>query len=307
AAGVRDLELRRGDLACTLYEAGKDMAEYRFGDSIRAIAQDDAGVDVEFEHAPPERFDVVIGADGQHSRVRSLAFGPEARFARSLGYYVGGAAVDPSHGTADRPVMYNTPGRAAGVYRFGADAAAIFLFRRVEPIHYDHRDTEEHKRIVAAEFAHEDGWVVPRLLAEVLATDDFYFDSLSQIRMPGWSRGRVALAGDAGYGPALLSGSGTTLAMVGAYLLAGELANGDHVGAFARYEAAHRALVERSQRSAGTGGGFLVPRTPGAIRRRDMLARMARTHLVGARLSRYLPRRRIRLAEYPAVTFTPSA
>jgi 2-polyprenyl-6-methoxyphenol hydroxylase-like FAD-dependent oxidoreductase len=300
AAGVRDLELLRGDLVRTLYDTTKADVEYRFGDSVRSLVQDDDGVSVEFEHGAGERFDIVVGADGLHSNVRRLAFGPAERYSRYLGCYVGVAAVDPRFGVADRCVLYNVPGRAAGVYRFRDTASAIFLFRSKAPLRYDHRDTDEHKRLLVREFAGS-GRQVADLLADALTADDFYFDSVSQIRMPRWSRGRVVLVGDAGYGPALLSGAGTTLAMVGAYRLAGELsAGGSPERAFARYQAAHRPLVTRSQRSARSGGAVLVPASAAAIRTRDLLTRLSGPPLLAARLSRYLPRGRTAPPDYPA-------
>lgn len=303
ASGSRDIELLRGDLVATLYDATRHDVEYRFGDSIRTLSQDDTGVAVEFDRGDAERFDIVVGADGLHSQVRTLAFGPEADMLKYLGLHVGGAAVSSRYGTTDRCVLYNTPGKAAGVYRFGPDAFAIFLFRTPEPLRYDHRDPAAHKRLLASAFAGE-RWQVADLLADVVAADDFYFDSVSQIRLPAWSRGRVVLAGDAGYGPSLLSGSGTTLAMVGAYLLAGELAGAaTHARAFARYETIHRPLVRRAQRSAGSGGGVLVPRTKAAIRRRNLIVNWSGPQLALARLTKHLPKHTIALPnyEYPTV------
>jgi 2-polyprenyl-6-methoxyphenol hydroxylase-like FAD-dependent oxidoreductase len=297
AAGVRDLELLRGDLVRTLYEATADDVEYRFGDSVASVNQDERGVVVDFDSGATDRFDVVIGADGLHSNVRRQVFGPETGFRKYLGLYVAGASVGAGLGVPDRCVLYNVPGKAAGVYRFGDTATAIFLFRTAE-LDYDYRDVAQHKDIVAGQFAGV-AHMAP-VLRDAVAADDFYFDSVSQIRMPSWSRGRVALAGDAGYGPALLSGSGTTLAMAGAYLLAGELsAGGSPSQAFARYEAALRPMVTRAQRSAGTGGGLLVPATAGAIRRRNAVSRLTGPQWAAARLSRYLPRQRTELPEFP--------
>jgi 2-polyprenyl-6-methoxyphenol hydroxylase-like FAD-dependent oxidoreductase len=299
AAGIQDLELLRGDLVRTLYDATAADTEYRFGDSIRSLTQDGDGVSVEFDHGPADRYHVVIGTDGLHSNVRALAFGPESEFIKHLGLYVAGASVDTRLGVAGRCVLYNVPGRAAGVYRFGDSASAIFLFRKRTPLRYDYRDVDEHRRLVAGELTGM-GDQVAELLAAAMRADDFYFDSVSQIRMPAWSRGRVVLAGDAGYGPALLSGSGTSLAMVGAYVLAGELANGWSEQAMARYERDHRPMVLRAQGSAGSGGAILVPPTEGAIRRRDLVSRLTGPQLAAARLSRYLPRRRVVLPA-PAV------
>jgi 2-polyprenyl-6-methoxyphenol hydroxylase-like FAD-dependent oxidoreductase len=297
AGGNTDIEVGRGDLVRALYAATKNDVEYRFGDSVRSIAQDGSGVDVTFEHGPADRYDLVVGADGLHSQVRALAFGPESDYLRYLGLYAGGALVDPKYGVADRCLLYNVPGRAVAVYSFGDEAGALFLFRRPEPLNYHHRDAEQHKQLVADAFA-GDGWLVPELLRDVRASADFYFDSVSQIRMRTWSRGRVTLVGDAGYGPALLSGSGSSLAMVGAYVLAGELAGGE--GALARYEAAHRPLVARAQRSATSGGGVLVPRTRGAIGRRDLLGRLSWLQVAAARLGRRRPG--AGLAEYPVAS-----
>lgn len=272
-----DVELMRGDLARILYDATGEDVEYRFGDSIRAMQQDSDGVTVTFHSGDRSRFGLVVGADGLHSAVRGLEFGAEKRFLRHLGYYVAGATVPSELGANRQVVLSNAPGKAVGVYRSGnhSHAKGLFLFRRDERS-YDYQDVPEQKRLLAAAFD-DASWRIPRLLAEVTAADDFYFDSVSQIRMPRWSQGRVALLGDAAYCPALLSGAGSTLAMVGAYFLAHEIAScdGDYRAAFRRYEHKYRPVVRRGQNKAKYTARILIPDSKFAIGARNQLLRAA--------------------------------
>ncbi|MFD1541245.1 FAD-dependent monooxygenase [Nonomuraea guangzhouensis] len=275
-SGGADVEIMRGDLVALLYEATKDDVEYVFGDSIRTLEQSGDGVAVSFEHGPARRFDLVIGADGMHSTVRRLAFGPESRFIQHKGHYFAFSNADSALGENRWVTMYNVPGKMAGIYRSGnhAQAKAYFIFRRSEPLTYDHRDVEQHKRLVSEAFAGE-SWRVRELLAGALADPDFYFDALSQVRMPSWSSGRVALVGDAAYCASPASGAGAELALVGAYRLAGELAaaSGDHQVAFRRYEDGHRELVDQKQK-IGPNVRLMVPKTRTGRWVRDTMARL---------------------------------
>jgi 2-polyprenyl-6-methoxyphenol hydroxylase-like FAD-dependent oxidoreductase len=246
-----DVEIMRGDLTRILYEATRQDIEYIFNDSITTITQDEAGVEVTFTHGQPRSFDLVVGADGLHSNVRALAFGDESQFIRHLGHYIAIFTI-PNELQLDRgELIYAIPGKTTNVYstRQATNAKALFLF--AAPLHYDRRDTQQQKQILAETFAGA-GWEVPRLLEHMAETPDFYFDSISQIHMAQWSNGRVVLTGDASYGPSPASGQGTSLALVGAYVLAGELAAaaGNHRTAFMRYEKEMREYVEQNQRLA---------------------------------------------------------
>jgi 2-polyprenyl-6-methoxyphenol hydroxylase-like FAD-dependent oxidoreductase len=270
-----EVEIMRGDLAAILHDVTKDDVEYVFGDSIHTMEQDDDGVTVTFERGATRRFDLVIGADGLHSTVRHLAFGPESQFLKYMGHYFAFANADPALGEQRWMTLYNLPGKAAGVYRSGnhAGAKVNFMFRRSEPLTYDYRDIEQQKRLLSEAFAGVP-WRVPQLLARALADPDFYFDALSQVRMPSWSSGRVALAGDAAHCASPVAGAGAMLGLIGAYRLAGELsaAAGDHRVALRRYEQGHRELIERSQSNLFIG--LVAPKTRTGIWTRNTVARL---------------------------------
>jgi 2-polyprenyl-6-methoxyphenol hydroxylase-like FAD-dependent oxidoreductase len=277
AAGSREVELPRGDLASILHQASRDHAEFVFHDAILALDQEEHGVDVTFEHAQPRRFDLVIGADGLHSAVRRLAFGPESDFVQHMGLYVATMRLDGLDGLIEagrEVVMYNTPGRAVAIHPSRGEALAFFAFRSPAVPDFDYRDTAQHKRLLAAAFA-DGGWRVPELLKRVQATDDLYFDAVSEVRVRPWWHGRVALVGDAASCVSLF-GDGSSLAMAGAFTLAEELAAspGDHQSAFRRYEASHRTLVDPKQRNIARGASLLIPAT-----RRGILARNLATRL----------------------------
>jgi 2-polyprenyl-6-methoxyphenol hydroxylase-like FAD-dependent oxidoreductase len=290
------VEIMRGDLVALLCQVTD--VEYVFGDSMRALRQDDDGVTVDFEHGGRRRFDLVIGADGMHSTTRRLAFGPEADYVRFKDHYFAFADADAALGEDRWVTMYNTPGRMAGIYRSGhhEQAKAYFIFRSA-PIGYDHRDVEQHKALVRGAFASDTSWRIPQLLDAALADPEFYFDALSQVRMPSWSNGRVALAGDAAWCASPASGAGAELALVGAYRLAGELASavGDHRTAFARYHADLRDLVAKKQQ-IGPNVRLMVPRTEGGRCVRDVVARLPLLRARGA--VERLARQRTVLPEY---------
>jgi 2-polyprenyl-6-methoxyphenol hydroxylase-like FAD-dependent oxidoreductase len=260
-----ELEILRGDLAAILYRASRQSTEYIFDDSIEAIHETELGVDVQFQRGGARKFDLAVGADGLHSKVRSLAFGDEAKFLRYLGYYVSIFTIPNYLDLERRGFYYGTLGKKVGIFNGGdsRQSTASFFFA-TKPLEYDRHDLKQQQTILRDHFEME-GWEVPRLLKIMEDAPDFYFDSVSQIKMGRWAAGRAVLLGDAAYCGSPLSGMGTGMAVVGAYILAGELAEaeGEYRLAFERYETLMRDFVTRCQGIAD-GGGRLV-HTPNAF------------------------------------------
>ncbi|MGW4869711.1 FAD-dependent monooxygenase [Streptomyces chartreusis] len=273
----RDLEVRRGDLTSALYAAVRHDVEFLFDDSIDTLDQYDHGVDVTFRGGGGGTYDMVVGADGIHSRTRELLFGPEQQFHRYLGYCFAVFTMRNTFGLSRETVMWNVPGRAAALYAVGDDdrVHAFLNFAHPEPPFGAFRDPEAQRDLVAEVFA-DAGWEIPGMLAAMRDADDPFFDAVSQIRMPRWSSGRVALVGDAAYAPSFLTGQGSSLALVGAYMLAHSLADRDHVAGFAAYEDSTREFVTMNQDLVGEGDAALFPTTAQALKQRnDMLRHLS--------------------------------
>jgi 2-polyprenyl-6-methoxyphenol hydroxylase-like FAD-dependent oxidoreductase len=258
-----ELEILRGDLANTLYNTTKEYTEYIFDDTITKIEQTANGVDVCFNRDKPRRFDLVIGADGLHSNVRALAFGSEADFMHHLGIYF---AIFTAPNFMDLKDMagfyYGTLGKRVGVFSAKHDTAASASFYFASPAFaYNYRDIAGQKQLIRQHFAGEK-WRVPEMLQYMDEANDFYFDSISQVRMDRWSAGRVALLGDAAFCASPMAGMGTSMAIVGAYVLANELknANGDYSAAFAKYETKMRPFATGAQKLA-EGVEWFIPTT----------------------------------------------
>ncbi|MFE7029863.1 FAD-dependent oxidoreductase [Streptomyces sp. NPDC057621] len=292
AGGVegQDLEVRRGDLAALLHALVRDDVEFLFDDSIDTLDTPDTlntpdapdapgpygqGVDVTFRSGRRRTFDLVVGADGMHSHTRELVFGPEERFHHYLGYCFALFTMPNSFGLSREVMLWNTPGKAAALYAVGdGDELHAFLnFHRPQPPFAALRDPGAQKQLVAAAFEGA-GWKVPDLVDAMRHADDLFFDTAGQIRMPHWSRGRVALVGDAAYAPSFLTGQGSSLALVGAYMLAHALAtHRDHTAAFAAYERDTRGFVAMNQALVDKGGASLFPTTARALEQRNAMLR----------------------------------
>lgn len=271
---LREPEVPRSDLAAILMQAAGEDVEVIWNNTISSITQDEARVSVTLGSGETRSFDLVIGTDGLHSVVRHLAFAPETDCVTHLGLYI---ATLPIHGSIDNDsevVLYNTPGRMASIHPSYGRPLGAFLFRSPKLAGLGHRDTAAHKRLITDRYA-DDAWRVPELLEAVGTADDLYFDAVSQVRLPQWSAGRVALLGDAASCVSLF-GDGSTLAIVGAHTLAEELAAtpDDHQAAFRRYEDRHRKLVNPRLRGFKAGAALLVPATRGGILLRNAGTRL---------------------------------
>ncbi|WP_086667038.1 FAD-dependent monooxygenase [Lentzea kentuckyensis] len=264
----RDLEVRRGDLAEILHDTVRDDVEFLFDNSVAALDDHALGVDVTFKSGLQRTYDHVIGADGLHSAVRELTFGPEEQFHRYLGYCFAGFTMPNDLGLSHEGVMWNEPGRAAVLYAVGAGESmhGFLSFARSEAPFGAFRDPQAQRDLVTEVFAGA-GWEVPRLVKAMQAADDLFFDTVSQIRMPRWSSGRVALVGDAAHAPSFLSGQGSSLALVGAYVLAG------HIDDAPAYEREVRPFVEANQGLVDVGSAELFPATAEALAARNAALR----------------------------------
>jgi 2-polyprenyl-6-methoxyphenol hydroxylase-like FAD-dependent oxidoreductase len=246
---ISEIEVLRGDFSQVLYDHTRDSVEYIFDDRIAELTQDADGVDVTFAGGDRRRFELVIGADGLHSSLRAMVFGPREQFVRHLGLVLAFYTVPNEFGLDRWAFDCQVEGRSAGLRPIhdARQAIAMVSFPARE-FDIDHRDIETQKRLLREQMAGF-GWLAPRILAHLDDTPDFYLDQVAQVVMDSWSSGRVGLLGDAAFSASPMSGAGTGLALVGAYLLAGELeaANWDPAAGFAGYEKRMRAYVDANQ------------------------------------------------------------
>ena len=275
ARGDREVEIMRDDLVRILFGAIADDSEVVFGDSVRAVLPQGARIGVEFERGASREVDVVVGADGQHSALRELVFGPERDFTHHLGAYLSIYTVDNLLALRDRAVLYNEPGRAAAMFTVrGNERAKVVLLFRSGPLDIDFTDGAAQRKLLRRRFAGM-GWETGRLLEAMPDAYDFYFDEMSQVRLPSWSTGRVALLGDAAFGPSPMSGQGTSLALIGGYLLANHIATAaDLPAAFTLWERGFRPNVELNQSLATDGMSTLLPDSRFGIFARNQTMRL---------------------------------
>ncbi len=279
----RFTSLPRGELAATIYARIESAAETRFGDSIAELEDRGGSVRVRFARGDTEDFDLVIGADGLHSTVRAQVFGPEARFERYLGYRVA-AFEAPGYRPRDEDVyvMHTEVGQQIARFSMRGDRTMfLFVFTEEAAGSDELHELAAQKARLRRRFAGS-GWEAPAILDALDATDELYFDRMSQIRMDRWSQGRVALVGDAAFCVSLLAGQGSALAMVAAYVLAGELhaAGGDHEVAFARYRERLAGFIAGKQRAAERFADSFAPSSAWRLFARNQVMKLLALPLV---------------------------
>ena len=276
-AGGRFTSLPRGDLAATIYRTIEDRVETVFDNSVSGIDEMDDCVRVSLEHGPTRDFDLLVGADGLHSAVRRLVFGPEDRFEKRLGYRVATFEVDGYRPRDELVyVAHASPGRQIARIALRDDRTMFLFIFRAELMPGSEPSGPAETRAVLRSVFGGTGWESERILEAMEDVEDIYFDRVSQIKMNRWSSGRVILIGDAACAVSLLAGEGTGLAMTEAYALADELerASGNHLAAFESYEQRVRPFVEGKQKAAESLAASFVPRTPLGIWARNQATRL---------------------------------
>jgi 2-polyprenyl-6-methoxyphenol hydroxylase-like FAD-dependent oxidoreductase len=268
----RYVTVGRSDLSRLLFKKVEGMTEVIFESGILGLREQEDCVEVQLEDAGVRRFGLVIGADGLHSSVRRLAFGPQKQFERQLGYAVAAFEVR-GYRPRDEDIylVYGQPGRMVGRFTLHDDRT-LFLFVFTADADALPATLDRQKAMLRARYG-TGAWECPRILDMLDRTQELYFDRVSQIRMENWSRGRVALVGDAAFCVSLVAGQGTALAMISAYVLAGELVNADgrHEEAFGKYEAFLRAYINSKQQGAERFAAVFAPKTQWGLNFRNQM------------------------------------
>ncbi|WP_250009318.1 FAD-dependent monooxygenase [Actinoplanes sp. M2I2] len=266
-----DVEIHRDDLLAILFAEIEGTVEVIFGDSITELTATAEGVRAAFRNSPDREFTMVLGCDGNHSNVRRLWFGPETDYSHFLHHYTSVTVVDDTFISSWTSRIQNTPGRTLLLNSYANTTDVVFIFRSEQEIPYDYHDIDEQKQIIRAQFT-DAGKPFTDLLDQALTADNFYFDKLSQNRLPSWASGRVALVGDAGYCPSPAAGMGGSVAILGATALydAFRTSGGDIDSAFTAYERSFRPTAERIQTETETFGlPMICPDTAEAITARN--------------------------------------
>jgi len=275
----RYTELRRSDLAATIYHALDEKVEMIFGDSVARIEDEGHFVRVAFDHAAPRDADLVIGADGLHSRVRQLIFGAESEFEVSLGYHIAAFEIDGYRPRDELvAVSHAVPGRQITRLSMREDKTLFLFVFRDEYLPTESPSSREERKSALTKVFADIGWECPQILAAMDNVNDIYFDRVSQIRMDRWTKGRTALIGDAAACVSLLAGEGTGLAMTEAFVLAGELHNcgGDYIAGFTRYEKRMMPFLKRKQDSAVKFASSFAPKSAAGIAFRNRVTWLLR-------------------------------
>jgi len=268
---IEEVEIERAELIAILVGAVEGEVEFLFNTSLTALSEAADAIQATFSSGPPRAFDLVFGCDGFHSKVRQLWFGPEAEYSHFLEHYSSLTIVNQLLIAPNTAQLYSTPGKGIMLNAYNGKTDIIFWFFSEQEIPYDYRDAGQQQQIIGEQFAGQ-GWRTAELLAAVQQAGISYFDKFGQIRMPSWTKGRVALVGDAAYCASPAAGIGASLAMAGAAEVAGALEKhaGNFEAAFEEYNHTLRPFIEETQATALTMlNDYFIPKTEEAIRQRN--------------------------------------
>lgn len=267
-----EIEIERTTLVHILFNNLKNDVEFIFNNNITALNETKDNIQVTFKNGLQQAFDLVIGCDGTHSGVRKIWFGNETEYAHFLEAYFSISIVNKTLIRPNTMQFYNLPGKAYMLNAYKDKTDIVFCFLSEKEIPYDYRDAAQQREIILQQFAGA-GWRTAELLAEVAQSTNFYFDKFCQIKMPSWTKGRVALVGDAAYCASPAAGMGGSLAVEGAAALADALGkhNGNFELAFRDYNNNLRPFIEEVQAEAAYNvKEKFVLATEEAIRKRNM-------------------------------------
>lgn len=270
-----DIEIPRGDLTTALYKCVEENdINLIFNDSIKTMNHLDDGVEIELESGKQGSYDLVVGADGIHSNTRKLTFGEESQFTNYLGHCFTGFTVENYLDMYKEGMIYSEPGRTAIMYatKNKESVHAFLIFSDEEEPSVNHRDIEGHKKLVKDKFK-DVGGIASNLLETLEQTEDIYFDTTTQIIMDQWAENRAVLVGDAAHAPSFLTGQGSSLAMIGTYILADELEKNNSIkDAFIAYEKYMKPFAEINQNAVeNDGSSILYPKNNEEIEKRNAI------------------------------------
>lgn len=268
--GEVEYEIERDILLQLLYDAVKEDTTFRFGDSITSMKETSEYMEVGFRNGATQTYNLVFGCDGIHSTVRKLSFGEEALFSHFLNTYFSLSIVNKLLIPENTTQMYSEPGKTVMLNAYSGKTDICMAYFSEEEVPYDYRNEQQMRTMTIDQFK-DTSWRTPELLEEVQRSTGFYFDKLCQMKMPRWTKGRVALVGDAGYCASPAAGRGGSLAIDGAAALADafEKCNGNYELAFQEYNETFRSFIEEVQAGVVDFGlDILIPRTEEAILKR---------------------------------------
>ncbi|MCF0055564.1 FAD-dependent monooxygenase [Dyadobacter sp. CY356] len=266
-----EIEVERDLFVGIIFDKIKNDVEFIFNDSITALIETKDDIEVTFKNGVKRSFDLVLGCDGLHSTVRRISFGHETEYTHNLGAYFSLTILNQLLIKQKTMQMYNVPDKAIMLNAYKNKTDIIFCFNSEKEIPYDYRDKEQQRKIILEQFAGQ-SWRTEALLEVIKNADDFYFDKFCQIKMPSWTKGRVALVGDAGYCASPAAGMGASLSVIGATTLADALEkhSGNFELAFQDYNQSLRPFIEEVQAGAESNvRESFIPRTDEAIRKRN--------------------------------------